>query len=62
LIAEGHRIPTIFVTAFFDEEVRSHALRAGALGFLSKPFKDQSLIECLNKALQSDGTGLAQRC
>jgi FixJ family two-component response regulator len=62
LIAEGHRIPTIFVTAFFDEEVRSHALRAGALGFLSKPFKDQSLIECLNKALQSDGPGLAQRC
>jgi FixJ family two-component response regulator len=62
LIAEGHRIPTIFVTAFFDEEVRSHALRAGALGFLSKPFKDQSLIECLNKVLQSDGPGLAQRC
>jgi FixJ family two-component response regulator len=60
LIADGHRIPTIFVTAFFDEEVRSRALRAGALGFLSKPFKDQSLIECLNKALQS--TGLAQRC
>jgi FixJ family two-component response regulator len=62
LIAEGHRIPTIFVTAFFDEEVRSHALRAGALGFLSKPFEDQSLIECLDRALQLDSTGLAQRC
>jgi len=59
LIAEGHRIPTIFVTAFFEEEVRSRALRAGALGFLSKPFEDQSLIECLNRALQSDSAALA---
>jgi FixJ family two-component response regulator len=61
LIADGHRIPIIFVTAYFDEEVRSRALRAGALDFLSKPFKDQALIERLNKALQSDSTGLAQR-
>jgi FixJ family two-component response regulator len=61
LIAEGHRIPTIFVTAFFEEEVRSRALRAGALGFLSKPFEDQSLIECLNRALQSDSAALAQQ-
>jgi FixJ family two-component response regulator len=60
LIADGHRIPIIFVTAFFEEEIRSRALRAGALGFLSKPFEDQSLIECLSKALQSDSPGLAQ--
>ncbi|HET8919927.1 MAG TPA: response regulator, partial [Xanthobacteraceae bacterium] len=54
LIADGHRIPMIFVTAFFNEQVRARALQAGALGFLSKPFEDRCLIKCLDKALKSD--------
>jgi FixJ family two-component response regulator len=60
LIADGHRIPIIFMTAFFEKETRARALQAGAFGFLSKPFEDQSLIECLDRALQLDSTGLAQ--
>ena len=51
LIAQGHRVPVIFVTAFPEMEARGHALRAGAIGFLGKPFSDQNLISCLNKAL-----------
>ena len=51
LIAQGHRVPVIFVTAFPETEARGRALRAGAIGFLSKPFSDQNLISCLNKAL-----------
>jgi len=51
LIAQGHRVPVIFVTAFSETEARGHALRAGAIGFLGKPFGDQNLISCLNKAL-----------
>src|SRR5215472_11239563 len=51
LIAQGHRVPVIFVTAFPETEARGHALRAGAIGFLGKPFGDQNLISCLNKAL-----------
>ena len=51
LIAQGHRVPVIFVTAFPEMEARGHALRAGAIGFLGKPFGDQNLISCLNKAL-----------
>ena len=54
LIADGHRIPVIFMTAFFEKEIRARALRAGAFGFLSKPFEDQCLIKCLDKALKSD--------
>jgi FixJ family two-component response regulator len=54
LIADGHHIPIIFMTAFFEEEVRARALQAGAFGFLSKPFADQSLIKCLDKALKGD--------
>ena len=51
LIAQGHRVPVIFVTAFPEMEARGRALRAGAIGFLGKPFSDQNLICCLNKAL-----------
>jgi len=34
-----------------ETEARSRALRAGAIGFLGKPFGDENLISCLNKAL-----------
>lgn len=51
LIANGHSTPMIFITAFPDERIRTRVLTAGACGFLSKPFKDESLIECLNRAL-----------
>ncbi len=51
LIAQGRRVPVIFVTAFPETEARGHALRAGAIGFLGKPFADQNLINCLDKAL-----------
>ena len=51
LIAEGHRTPIIFVTAFPDEAICARVLKAGACGFLTKPFSDESLIECLDKAL-----------
>ena len=51
LLAQGNRVPIIFVTAFPQTEARGHALRAGAIGFLGKPFGDEVLIGCLNKAL-----------
>ena len=57
LIAEGHRMPIIFVTAFPDERTRSRVLNAGAIGFLSKPFSDENLIVCLATALANDGCG-----
>ena len=51
LIAQGSRTPIIFVTAFPDEMTRNHALGAGAIGFLSKPFSDEKLTEFLDLAL-----------
>lgn len=51
LLAQGHRLPVIFVTAVPETEARGDALRAGAVGFLDKPFGDENLISCLNKAL-----------
>jgi len=57
LVAEGHRLPMIFVTAFPDERLRARALAAGAFGFLSKPFNEEHLIGCLDKALNSRNAG-----
>jgi FixJ family two-component response regulator len=51
LIANGDRTPVIFVTAFPECGLRERVLCAGAVGFLSKPFREDSLIACLNKAL-----------
>jgi FixJ family two-component response regulator len=53
LAAAGNRMPVIFITAFPEERIRTRALAAGAYGFLAKPFSDESLIGCLDKALKS---------
>jgi FixJ family two-component response regulator len=53
LIAQGSRLPVIFVTAYPEIEARVRALAAGAVGFLDKPFSDQKLIGCLTEALAS---------
>jgi FixJ family two-component response regulator len=51
LMAEGHRMPVIFITAYPNERTRLLALDAGAIGYLSKPFSDESLVQCLERAL-----------
>jgi FixJ family two-component response regulator len=50
LIARGDSTPIIFITAF-AEDIRARALEAGAVGVLSKPYNEQSLIDCLDTAL-----------
>jgi FixJ family two-component response regulator len=49
LIAEGYRIPIIFVTGFFDERTRDRVLRAGAIAYLTKPWCERTLSKCLEK-------------
>ena len=49
---QGYRAPFIFITAFPDESVRARALKAGAIGFLAKPFAGPALIKCLDTALR----------
>src|SRR5437016_1940812 len=43
LAESGSRIPVIVITAFPDDGVRERALRAGAVGFLKKPFNTGDL-------------------
>ena len=51
LIAKGYRLRIIFVTANPTESARKDALAAGAIGFLSKPFSEDTLIALLDEAL-----------
>jgi FixJ family two-component response regulator len=48
---QGNDAPFIFITAFPEESLRARALRAGAVGFLAKPFSGPVLIECIETAL-----------
>lgn len=57
LIDQGHQLPIIFVTAFPEERIRARVLEAGAVGFLSKPYDEESLIGCLDAALNSCDAG-----
>jgi FixJ family two-component response regulator len=52
LIAQGRRVPVIFVTAFPEEGSQARALAAGAVCFLTKPFDGQTLINCISEALK----------
>ena len=52
LISQACQVPIIFITAFPEESIRARALAAGAVGFLSKPFDDSVLIECIDLALR----------
>jgi FixJ family two-component response regulator len=51
----GHFMPIIFITAFPTEAYRAQALKVGAIGFLSKPVDERSLIECLSRAIAISG-------
>jgi FixJ family two-component response regulator len=53
LIATGHRFPIIFITGYPDENVRVRAMKAGAIGFLSKPFNNDDLLSYLERALKA---------
>jgi FixJ family two-component response regulator len=52
LITDGHQVPIIFITAFNDENARAQALKAGALGYLVKPFEEADLLTAINVALR----------
>ena len=51
LKSRGHQTPVIVITGYPNEKHRSLALANGAVGFLSKPFDEQTLIECLTVAI-----------
>jgi FixJ family two-component response regulator len=53
LNADHCMIPTIFITAHGDANMRMHAMRAGAMEFLAKPFDDEVLLGSVRAAMES---------
>jgi len=47
-------IPIIFVTAHGDIPMTVRAMKAGAIEFLTKPFRDQDLLDAIHLALERD--------
>ena len=54
LAESGMQIPIIFVTAHGDVPMSVRALKSGAVEFLTKPFRDQDLLDAIQQALQRD--------
>jgi FixJ family two-component response regulator len=52
---EGNRIPVIVMTGHADIPMSVRAMKAGAVDFLTKPFRDQDLIDAVVGAIERDG-------
>jgi two-component system, LuxR family, response regulator FixJ len=52
----GATIPVIFITGHGDIPMAVEAMQQGAFDFLAKPFRDQELIDRVQRALAKDGT------
>jgi FixJ family two-component response regulator len=55
LNADHCLIPTIFVTAHGDEDMRLQAMRGGAVKFMVKPFDGEILLESVRAAFEAAG-------
>jgi FixJ family two-component response regulator len=47
----GKEIPTIMITAYPSDDIRARALQAGVICYLPKPFDENSLLNCIQTAL-----------
>lgn len=54
LAAKNVRIPIIFITGYGDVPMSVRAMKAGAVEFLTKPFRDQELLDAIVVALEQD--------
>ena len=54
LLEAGDHIPIIFITSHGDIPMTVRAMKSGAVEFLTKPFKDQDLIDAIQEALKRD--------
>jgi FixJ family two-component response regulator len=57
----GMQIPIIFITAHGDVPMSVRALKSGAVEFLTKPFRDQDLLDAIQQALQRDRVAREQQ-
>jgi len=62
LVASGHSIPTVIITAHPEEVAQARGRVAGLTCYLIKPFTPDELLECVHEALaKSQGRGAIPR-
>lgn len=61
LAEAGVHIPIIFVTGYGDIPMSVQAMKAGAVEFLEKPFRDQVLLDAIRQAIAVDRTARQQQ-
>jgi FixJ family two-component response regulator len=54
LAAMDNRLPIVFMTGHGDIPMSVRAMKAGALDFLSKPFRDQDMLDAVSMAIERD--------
>jgi FixJ family two-component response regulator len=54
LTKRGERVPILFITGHGDIPMSVRAMKAGAVDFLSKPFRDQDILDAIARALGED--------
>ncbi|GGF85915.1 DNA-binding response regulator [Azorhizobium oxalatiphilum] len=54
LSAMGNKMPVIFLTGYGDVPMTVRAMKAGALDFLTKPFRDQEMLDAVSSAIERD--------
>jgi two-component system, LuxR family, response regulator FixJ len=59
LIRSGAILPVIFITGHGDIPMAVQAMKDGAFDFLTKPFRDQDLLDRINNALKQDAESRA---
>lgn len=61
LVHANTQIPIIFITGHGDIRMSVEAMKAGAVEFLTKPFRDQDLLDAVQQALERDGIARRHR-
>jgi FixJ family two-component response regulator len=54
MAAAGIRAPIIFITGYADVHMSVQAMKAGAVEFLTKPYRDQALLDAVLSAIEKD--------
>ena len=61
MVEAGMEMPIIFITGHGDIPMTVRAIKAGAVEFLTKPFRDQDLLDAIQQALERDRVAREQR-
>ena len=61
MVEKGIHVPVIFITGHGDIQMSVQAMKAGAVEFLTKPFRDQELIDAVRSGIHRDREGRKER-